>query len=1342
MPDTGKTPLLFERRLVIGCAAVLFVLWLSLNFMTRLTVDQNGALRFFLGLFLSVVVLVRPKAASDHGPRFSLKATLLWVGAGTFFTIVGIIIPVRQAEWLGLLMIMFGALAWALPGRYRKDLIGSLIILYWVHPLPGQVFGPLELFMQRISVLGAERLLHMISMPAWADGLGLRSGLRLFEVPEACSGMKTAVTVLLCGASMVLLRRIPWLKGIPIIAAGLVQVVFLNILRIAVIVNLGANKPVMWSPKLLHDTVALFLLIAVGLLYLEVELWERWTARRRKRKTLIELDDFIGEKEDRRRMFPVFWNWFLRWWGTVLTALILGSCAVVFVMKTRPHHRAQMILGVAEALSMTDSLNAERAVQAGLKIEPGNQDLQLARIRILFMRHRYQDMLDELGRFPPASLSLEQRVMEARARFVLGDFDQALHILDSLPSATKNWPGVCMIRAEFAVIKNQPLEAAEMAKRASRWPALAERIRALFPYFAKREQWQAIVDSDPVSIPYQDPRQAYLAVTANLRLNRLDGAITVMTQVSERWPLDPLFLNPLLALSILRPGREWESYYSQSFTNNLQKLTTDDLARFSENGFLALRPDWAWVAYRRLKVLDAKDPALYTVPAQYLPMWFVFRRQFFGIGASQSDQPLDMRDFCRLTKDVPPWDAFWNEVPLCDEILNKNPLELRRHYLREALDELRRREAQGPLPIRLQRLFPRVLAQSGLTAEAHTRLDALEKTMPAERSDIQLERVALWQSEGRWPEAYETMRQCYQRYSHPPLIYALRYANILMNVNLGPQALVVLEDVRRLYPEAEQVRIALADVWSFHGFPEEALHTLGLNTPPRSLSAKALAELLHRSGRFMEAQRVKGVAALTIPQREQPLLPMPAETTMAWMGDTLREKEFEPAAERVKKLDVAASPFLKGLQDLEVTWYRSRGSTEASSPDRWLGCGRDHIEKALALHRLSVLQARKGNIKEALSIVQQATALYPESAIIWRLRVALSRGDKPVISQARNACPRDPEIWLADIVAQTRTNITSGAWDGPINTILSSTPPAFSIHTLVRAGDYFFRIGKVSLAERMADYSVKEGRGFLPAYVLGVRCTLATSNFPAAQGYVRGAIDQTIDPWPFYRLLVELKARTKSRDTDMIRALESLATHFPDEKQWAARLGDVYFVRGEMARAFNVLDQTIRQQGSGLGVRILLMAAEAARQEGRLNQAIDILEQARRDYPTNLTVLNNMVYYLAQEPQTLPRAVHLLPELIGSPPSFDRLDTIALVYLRNGQTTEATLFMRKALAMVKKEDYAWHELYLNAAEVELAEGNFAAAQSLIQTVRQDSDRTPIIESRARQLWERMQRWRR
>jgi hypothetical protein len=59
--------------------------------------------------------------------------------------------------------------------------------------------------------------------------------------------------------------------------------------------------------------------------------------------------------------------------------------------------------------------------------------------------------------------------------------------------------------------------------------------------------------------------------------------------------------------------------------------------------------------------------------------------------------------------------------------------------------------------------------------------------------------------------------------------------------------------------------------------------------------------------------------------------------------------------------------------------------------------------------------------------------------------------------------------------------------------------------------------------------------------------------------------------------------------------------------------------------------------------------------------------------------------------------------------------------------------MRKALAYVKSGDYAWLEVYLNAAEMQMRLGNLKEARESLGLVMKAAERSADLDIRARNL---------
>jgi len=397
-----------------------------------------------------------------------------------------------------------------------------------------------------------------------------------------------------------------------------------------------------------------------------------------------------------------------------------------------------------------------------------------------------------------------------------------------------------------------------------------------------------------------------------------------------------------------------------------------------------------------------------------------------------------------------------------------------------------------------------------------------------------------------------------------------------------------------------------------------------------------------------------------------------------------------------------------------------------------------------------MLAAQDEAYELATAAIARCLEIMPESPVLWRAYVALMQGDADVVTAAHSKCPHDPEIWLANLVIKTRAaaEVSAPTPEGsPVSHESPSSLPdltnivnsaieadVFAPGTLVRAGDHLLSQRQPDLAAKLARVAIPKSRGLLSAHVLGLRTALILGDARWAQACAINGVEHAQDPTPFYKTLVDIKSARRQVDNDLLVALEYLQDQTGAEPRWAETLGWVYFQKGDMRRALSIFGSVMEGDTKGVSIQTLILAAEAARRDEKVDRAVRILEAAYAMQPERTSVLNNLVYLLAQSQQTLPRARALMPKLleIGSE-SFAVMDTAAIVYLRSGDLESAKLWMDKATAALKQDSYSANEVRLNAAELQMRRGEYEAARASIQSLRQDATRTDFIDQKARSL---------
>jgi len=561
MKDSQKFSKL--QRAVLISVLVLFSTWLLFN--ARFFIEtQNGLIRFVLSLFLALLVLFRKKKEEeDSSLQKSTVPLAIMGGSAALLTLIGIIIPVHQLEWLGILFLMYACMVWSLSDRFRHDIRLSLFLLYWAHPLPNQIFAPLQFSMQRWSVNGSEWWLHMFNVQVWADGMVLRTPFNIYGVPEWCSGMRTATTLFLLALGLGILRRLRGLECLVVLLAAALQALLLNILRISVMVMFTPSGGKDTNVGFLHDSAGIIVIAGVVLVYFEIRAWQRFKERRS-----TKAGELNPERMKAFSRYPPFWQFMLNYRWVFLMALGTILLVAGLIFKSRTVHRADMIRSVAEGLRESGQYeNASRAMLEVQRLLPNDQAWVLTRIRLKLIRGKYKEVIQDLQNMPDLNIEWEapKAVLEAYAYLGLNQVEKAAVIVRQLPETMrKQDPRVAMILAEMAYLKKKPSEVADHVMVASQWKPNLNRIRDLHPYLAAHGKWFAIVRSN-CREPYRKPEHALSAAEAHMNLNQTPAMATITLNALTQWPDDPRLLRPLFFLAMKRNSSEWNPLFLKEY---------------------------------------------------------------------------------------------------------------------------------------------------------------------------------------------------------------------------------------------------------------------------------------------------------------------------------------------------------------------------------------------------------------------------------------------------------------------------------------------------------------------------------------------------------------------------------------------------------------------------------------------------------------------------------------------------------------------------------------------------------------------------------------------------------
>jgi tetratricopeptide (TPR) repeat protein len=570
----------------------------------------------------------------------------------------------------------------------------------------------------------------------------------------------------------------------------------------------------------------------------------------------------------------------------------------------------------------------------------------------------------------------------------------------------------------------------------------------------------------------------------------------------------------------------------------------------------------------------------------------------------------------------------------------------------------------------------------------------------------------------------------------------LRLGKAMMNLRLGLGALRVARIAAARFPDSVEAAAMLATALNAGGSPEEALLIAGRQMARRSDELDmAKARALLATERFAELDAFARAALLprvTLPPATvQHLFLPPAELSLLWHRvNTPSEREYETHAAGIREaLERSESPFLRRMMELWLAAHDGGCAPADTDPDVWESCGRDPVEKATALNQLALLLCGAGRNVEAREAARRAAAALPASPELWHMLVGLSAGDPAVIARGREACPLDPDLWLAELVASIRAAGPPAEWTGDeagrtrdwIAGEMRAAGDRFPSAAIARAGDFLFRNGLRREAGLASKASMTGASGLLPVYVLAIRCALSQGNTQDAMDKTRLAIDASIRPPPIlFEKIVDLKsAGEMATDPEMVEALRNLRISDPDNPRWAQMLGYVRFKRGgwEIVDALLQMDSALNAGATNKTPYVV--AAEVSRLLGNTDRAAEYLRKALAAHPDDLDLINNLVYTLAFSPEGSAEAVRMVPDLLArDPDNIQVLDTAAVVFLRAGRPADAEVLVHSLLKKAPPGTVGWFRASMYAASIALRKGRAVEADVTLREILRKAGTVP------------------
>ncbi len=247
--QTSKFSLKFHwSTYLLGFLFILLYFQVLVDLVEQWWVDPNYSHGFLVPLVtIYLIWRKRDKLRALEKRRSYFGLLILLLGLGIY--IVGTAGAEYFSARFSLVIVLFGLVFYLNGSKWAKELLFPIAFLGFMIPIPYVIYYSIAFPMQLFSTKLTQLLLHFIGMPSIRQGNIIHLPNYSLEVVEACSGLRSLVSLLALGAFFAYITFRSNLKRIILFLSVFPIAVGANIFRIF-ITALGAY---VISPKLAED---------------------------------------------------------------------------------------------------------------------------------------------------------------------------------------------------------------------------------------------------------------------------------------------------------------------------------------------------------------------------------------------------------------------------------------------------------------------------------------------------------------------------------------------------------------------------------------------------------------------------------------------------------------------------------------------------------------------------------------------------------------------------------------------------------------------------------------------------------------------------------------------------------------------------------------------------------------------------------------------------------------------------------------------------------------------------------------------------------------------------------
>jgi len=181
------------------CAAIVGVYFPVLSSLVRQWASDENYSHGFIIIPFAVYFAWQKRRALETAPAQPSNAGLLFVGASLLILLAGLLGAELFLTRISLIGVLAGSIWFLFGWKHLRLLAFPLLLLFLMIPLPAMIFNqiafPLQLFASRVG----ETVLSVAGVPVLREGNVLELASTKLEVAQACSGIRSLVSLLTLG---------------------------------------------------------------------------------------------------------------------------------------------------------------------------------------------------------------------------------------------------------------------------------------------------------------------------------------------------------------------------------------------------------------------------------------------------------------------------------------------------------------------------------------------------------------------------------------------------------------------------------------------------------------------------------------------------------------------------------------------------------------------------------------------------------------------------------------------------------------------------------------------------------------------------------------------------------------------------------------------------------------------------------------------------------------------------------------------------------------------------------------------------------------------------------------